>query len=177
MGFAEPGTSFSECLSPFGSANDDICYVIVLCQANNIILSFSNKIFENINIFILTILMIDSIFVRITADSNGTFLTISNTSTTSRIAKQLARLIRYVTFTRLLRTETFANYIRLICRLEYAISRMDLPRKNCKTVKTKTKLFGPATPVNNLLHNNVIGIQSFQLLYYGISTTMLLNSI
>jgi hypothetical protein len=26
VGFAEPGTSFSECLSPFGSANDDICY-------------------------------------------------------------------------------------------------------------------------------------------------------
>ena len=107
--------------------------------------------------------MIDSIFVRITADSNGTFLTISNTSTTSRIAKQLARLIRYVTFTLLLRTETFANYIRLICRLEYAISRMDLPQKNCKTVRTRTKLFGPATPVNNLIDNNVIGIQSFQL--------------
>ena len=105
--------------------------------------------------------MIDSIFVRITADSNGTFLTISNTSTTSRIAKQLARLIRYVTFTLMLRTETFANYIRLICRLEYAISRMDLPRKNCKTVRTRTKLFGPAIPVNNLLHT-----QSFQLSYY-----------
>ena len=91
VGFAEPGTSFSECLSPFGSANDDICYVIVLCQTNNIILGFSNEIIENINLFILTIFKIDSIFVRITADSNGTFLTISNTWTTSRIAKQLAR--------------------------------------------------------------------------------------
>ena len=94
---------------------------------------------DSINLFTSTIFIIDSIFVRITADSNGTFLIISNTSTTSHIAKQLARLIGYVTFTLMLRTETFANYTRLIYRLEYAISRTDLPRKNCKTVRTRTK--------------------------------------
>ena len=161
VGFAEPGTSFSECLAPFGSANDDICYVIILHQVNNHILYFSNEIIDNINLFTLSIFIIDSIFVRITADSNGTFLTISNMSTTSRIAKQLAKLIRYVTFTLMLRTETFANYTLLIYPLEYAISRMDLTRKHWKTVRTKTKLFGLAASVNNLLHNNLITIQSF----------------